>query len=82
MYKEESDKGEYVSKIIDFFNFQIDIQLTATRAMIHANGRKRLGKMYLKEMGNRVNYYKKAIKALENQEDSSQKVSNSGGKVE
>lgn len=54
-----------IKTAIEFFKFQQTIQLTATRAMIHCNGRKRLGKKYLREMGSRISYYKKAVTALE-----------------
>lgn len=50
---------------IKFMQFSIEIQLISTRAMIHCNGRKKLGKEYLKEMGQRIASYKIAIQALQ-----------------
>lgn len=56
-----------IERAIKHTQLQIDIQLAATRAMIHCNGRKKLGKGYLKEMGQRVANYKLIISALEKQ---------------
>ncbi|MHC1722519.1 MAG: hypothetical protein AB9836_04855 [Aminipila sp.] len=56
-------------RAIEFMQFSIEIQLTSTRAMIHCNGRKKLGKKYLKEMGQRIANYKTAIIALQEKTD-------------
>jgi|GEM_PF-3593168 len=56
-----------IEKAIKYMLLLIDIQLAATRAMIYHNGRKKLGKGYLKEMGQKVANYKLAISALEKQ---------------
>jgi hypothetical protein len=50
---------------IKWFKLCKALQETATAAMIHANGKKRLGKKYLKEMKDRLTYYDMAISAIE-----------------
>ncbi len=57
-----------IYRVINFLKFSEELQITSTRAMIHCNGRKKLGKGYLREMGSRIAYYKTAIAALEKQE--------------
>lgn len=56
-----------IEKAIEYMKFSMELQLTATRAMIHANGRKKLGKTYLKEMGQRIVNYKTVISSLTQQ---------------
>jgi hypothetical protein len=57
-----------IYRVIDFLKFSEKLQITSTRAMIHCNGRKKLGKGYLREMGSRIACYRTAIAALEKQE--------------
>lgn len=54
---------------LEFFEMSDNLQILATKAMVHSNGRKRLKeKGYLKEMGKRVAYYRVARKAIKKQE--------------
>lgn len=53
-----------IKNAIEWFRLSKVIQKNATKAMIHANSKEKLGKKYLKEMNDRVSFYNLAIRLL------------------